>query len=75
MNRLAKISVALLAGFMAVAPALAGDLGAHAGSALQPHSWIMALSIMALVGLGAGRSKVTEPALEEAIPDLSLIHI
>ena len=62
MNRIAKYSVALFAGLVAVAPAVAGDNSGIVSAVLQPQYWVMALSTIALVGLGVGMEKADAPA-------------
>ena len=55
MNSIAKTSVALFAGLLAVAPAVAGDNSGVISAVLEPQYWVMALSTIALVGLGIGK--------------------
>ena len=55
MKSIAKISVALFAGLVAVVPAMAGDNTAVVSAVLEPQYWVMAISTIALVGLGLGR--------------------
>lgn len=63
MNSIAKISVALLAGLGAVAPAVAGSDAAVVSAVLEPQYWVMALAAIALVGLALGRGR-TEAAAD-----------
>lgn len=62
MNRIAKYSVALFAGLVAVAPAVAGDNSGVVSAVLEPQYWVMAISTIALVGLGLGRNQAEKSA-------------
>ncbi len=57
MNRIAKYTVALFAGLVAVAPAVAGDNSGMVSAVLEPQYWVMAISTIALVGLGIGKGQ------------------
>ena len=66
MNSIAKISVALFAGLVAVVPAAAADNAGIVSVALEPQYWVMAISTIALVGLGLGSGKVNAAARTSA---------
>lgn len=66
MNSIAKISVALFAGLVAVVPAAAGDNAGVVSAALEPQYWVMAMSAIALVGLGLGSGKADAAARTSA---------
>ncbi len=72
MNSIAKYSVALLAGLVAVAPAVAGDNSSVISAFLEPQYWVMAISTIALVGLGLGKEQADasheQAAAEKAFP-------
>lgn len=57
MNNIAKYSVALFAGLVSVAPAIAGDNAGVVSAVLEPQYWVMAISTIALVGLGLGKEQ------------------
>lgn len=56
MNRIAKYSVALFSGCVAVVPAIAGSEAGVMPALFEPQYWVMALSTVALVALGVGRN-------------------
>lgn len=65
MNSIAKLSVALVAGLVAVAPAVAGSDAGVVSAVLEPQYWVMALSTIALVGLGLSRDRTDAAATDQ----------